>query len=395
MEHAEQVAQIKLLMSRLDSGVNVDAGGFRRNPTSVYVDAELAVRECSELFEGHPQLLGLSGDLPERGSFLTNTDLGVDVLATRDADGRFRAFVNACRHRGVAVETRPRGTARRFRCPFHSWTYDTAGSLVGVPRRDHAGEVDLACHGLVELPAVERHGMLWLHPQVDGHLDVDELLGEELGAELASWDLARLAHLGEDEYDVACNWKLAMDTFGETYHFESLHRDTLAAVFHGNVQCYDTYGRHHRMLLCRRDIDLLRDQPEDRWHITTAALPVYWLFPNVQLMPSQLGLYLVRAYPDPREPGRHRSRITFYARGAVDEGEHTAMLRDVAQGFAEIIRDEDYVASASQQRAAASGRLEHVVFLRNEPALHHYHSTFRSALGMDPLPLLAALDSGT
>ena len=68
------------------------------------------------------------------------------------------------------------------------------------------------------------------------------------------------------------------------------------------------------------------------------------------------------------------------------------MLRDVAQGFAEIIRDEDYVASASQQRAAASGRLEHVVFLRNEPALHHYHSTYRAALGMEPLPLLEQLE---
>lgn len=63
-------------------------------------------------------------------------------------------------------------------------------------------------------------------------------------------------------------------------------------------------------------------------------------------------------------------------------------LSAIAQGFAAIIRDEDYVASASQQRSANSGTLEHVIFGRNEPALHHYHNTYRAALGLDPLPLL-------
>ena len=36
----------------------------------------------------------------------------------------------------------------------------------------------------------------------------------------------------------------------------------------------------------------MRQLPESEWNITTATLPVYWLFPNVQLMPSQEGLYL-------------------------------------------------------------------------------------------------------
>lgn len=56
-----------------------------------------------------------------------------------------------------------------------------------------------------------------------------------------------------------------------------------------------------------------------------------------------------------------------------------------------IIRDEDYTASASQQRSAASGVVEHSVFGRNEPALHHYHGTYRSMLGMEPLSLLDRL----
>lgn len=67
-----------------------------------------------------PQCLGMSGDLAEPGAFLTNNDLGVPILATRDSDGQFSAFVNSCRHSGALVETETRGTKRRFTCPFDS-----------------------------------------------------------------------------------------------------------------------------------------------------------------------------------------------------------------------------------------------------------------------------------
>ena len=55
-----------------------------------------------------------------------------------------------------------------------------------------------------------------------------------------------------------------------------------------------------------------------------------------------------------------------------------------------VIEQEDYLMGAHQQRTAESGQVDHLIFGRNEPALHHYHSTYRDALGMKPLPLLAA-----
>lgn len=304
-----------------------------------------------------------------------------------------RPVVNSCRHRGVILEERERGTTKRFVCAFHNWTYDPAGSLVGLPKADHFGAPDQSCLGLVELPAVERHGLLWVSLDPDVPIDLDSDLGDELSAELASWNFSELEYLGQDSYDVACNWKLAMDTFGETYHFPALHSETLINAFHGNVQSYETFGRNHRMVLCRRDIDEMRQWPEDEWKITVGGLPVYWLFPNVQLLPNQNGMYLVRAFPDPNDPGRHLSRITFYVHPERVAGENgKEFFHTIAQGFAEIIRDEDYVASASQQRTANSGALSHVVFGRNEPALHHYHNTYRSALGLEPLPLLETID---
>lgn len=385
MRHDVQVQLLKELMARLDTGTNVDAGGFRKNPTSAYTDPDLAEREWQEFFRSQPQVIGLSGDVPAPGSFFTMDDFGVPIIAVRDDSGRFRALVNACRHRGSTLEDRPSGTAKRFTCPFHAWSYSNDGALVGLPKADHFGAIDFDCHGLVELPAEERHGLLWVHPDPGASLDAAGVLGEELDAEMESWNLAELSRLTADTYDVPLNWKLAMDTFGETYHFPVLHRDTLAMSFIGNAQCYETFDRHHRMILCRRDIVPMRELPEEEWRITIGGLPVYYLFPNVQLIPNHYGLQLVRAYPVPGQPGLHVSQITFYLRPDFPDSE---AAQHIATNFAEVIRDEDYHVAAGSQTAANSGLIDHVIFGRNEPALHHYHNTYRQALGMEPLPLL-------
>lgn len=82
MRHDRQVSLLRQVIERLDNGTNVDAGGVRRNPTSVYVDPELAAREREAFFRHHPQMVGRSGDLPEPGSFFTVDELHVPIIAT-------------------------------------------------------------------------------------------------------------------------------------------------------------------------------------------------------------------------------------------------------------------------------------------------------------------------
>jgi len=180
-----------------------------------------------------------------------------------------------------------------------------------------------------------------------------------------------------------------MDTFGETYHFETLHRNTLAANFYGNVQCYDVFERNHRMVLCMQSIDALRGTPESGWKLTDGAFPVYYLFPNVQLNVSPRGLIMVRVYPASGEPGRSISRVSFYLEEELLRVD-PVMVAERLRFFGDVIRDEDYKVAEGSQRSAESGQLETLLFGRNEPALHHYHNTYRAALGMPPLELIEA-----
>ena len=406
MKHETEVAILKELLRQLDEGRNVDAGVRYRVPTDSYVSPDLAAGEWASFFLGHPQFIGLSGDLPENGSYFTTDDFGTPVLATRDDSGKFRAFINACRHRGVRVANEPRGKNRRFMCPFHNWTYANDGALVGIPREKDFGNVDKSCHGLIELPAQERHGMLWMHPRRDGRLDVDELLGD-LAPEIANWNAGAMVYRGESVIEKDLNWKLANDTFGETYHFQRLHKNTLGQLFYGDALAYETFGRNHRFVFASRGIDNLRELPESEWSTDDTANVLYFLFPNVQFNVSRDAMLVIKIYPIPGNPGRSLTRIGYYysaeAVAAMEAGDVQTIgadnvydydSREEAQAFSleasmevfnSTIEQEDYEMGETTQKAAENGTLEHLIFGRNEPALHHYHNTFREALNLPPL----------
>ena len=97
-------------------------------------------------------------------------------------------------------------------------------------KNEQFGEIDKDCYGLKELPALERFGFLWVHPKRDGKIDLDQLLGKELTEEFNQWNFESLVFANEDEYFTEMNWKLAIDTFGETYHFSVLHKDSPYAI---------------------------------------------------------------------------------------------------------------------------------------------------------------------
>ena len=413
MNHATEVRILRELFRQLDNDVNVDAGVQMRIPTTAYTCPDLAEREWNAFFRSHPQMIGLSGDLPGPGTFLTVDNFGVSVLATRGEDGEFRAFLNACRHRGVQVASEERGDATRFKCPFHHWTYSSKGELLGVPRQKDFGNVDRACHGLVSLPAQERSGLLWVHPEPTGTLDLDEQLGE-LNDEIAGWQMGQLVYRGESVMDMALNWKLANDTFGETYHFSRLHTNTLGRLLVGDALSYEVFGRNHRFVFPFKGIDELRGKPEEEWRINRAASVFYFLFPNIQVNVGPRHANVVRIYPDKGNPGRSISRIGHYfnradieaqeqnrvdpdhvildASNVFDSDLRRARTRLTPEAsvelFAGTVEKEDYLMGESTQRAVESGMLDYLVFGRNEAPLHHFLYTYRDALGMPPLERL-------
>lgn len=409
MQHALQLEICDQLLQMVHNKTTCDAGQQLRNPTSAYVDEDLAKREWQTFFLEHPQLIGLSGDLPEPGSFFTFDDLGIPLLASRDENGAFHVFVNACRHRGVQVVESARGCSKRLTCPFHGWTYSTDGKLRGVTEAGQFGSVSKDRMGLLELPSVEQYGMLWMHPQADGEINLGELLGD-LAAELASWEMGTRVYRGGRILDKPMNWKLANDTFGETYHFSRLHRDTLGQLFHGDALAYETMGRNHRAVFPARGISKLEHKPREQWRLDHVATVLYYLFPNIQITMSERQITLFRIYPERSNPRQSRTHMSHYfseqALALINSGNKTVIdpetiydrnARDgnaiiSPEGAMEVldstVEHEDFRMSEATQRAAESGHLAEVIFGRNEAPLQHFHQTFREALELPPLEMV-------
>ena len=58
------------------------------------------------------------------------------MIFCRDRKGEVRALFNVCRHRGALVCREREGNTRQFQCIYHGWTYNTDGSIKGIPGDD-------------------------------------------------------------------------------------------------------------------------------------------------------------------------------------------------------------------------------------------------------------------
>ncbi|HEY8527069.1 MAG TPA: aromatic ring-hydroxylating dioxygenase subunit alpha [Acidimicrobiales bacterium] len=373
-------------LAYLDAKSTAMAPHTMEEPLEGYTSPEQFERERREVFNRLPMFVGLTCDLPEPGSWTTFDATGTPMLLTRGADGRVRAFLNMCQHRGVRVVEPGSGRgARRFTCPFHAWAYDIDGTLVGIPGAEGFSDMDRATRGLIELPAEERYGLIFVAAHPDAAFSLEEWLcglGDqfaEFGFE--SWHPIAAVH----PHRVATNWKVVWGTHCETYHFAHLHRETAGPLAYGNTSIADFYGDHALMTSTMRTIDQLRGRPEEEWrpvddgHINLN----YRLFPNLSLsvvFGNQLEIFTV--YPG---DGVHETVALHYAyRKEPPAPDEVAELEEKVRWTCQTVVDgEDY---AMAERAGlglrSPFRPDTLVFGRNEPVMQHMALALRRTLGL-------------
>ena len=367
------------LIDHIENGTTDLDDGVLEVPAEIYTSASHLQRELEALFHARPLVLCLSGALPGPNTYKAVEICGTPVLLTRDAEGTVHAMANACRHRGVRVADGC-GQARRLTCPFHAWTYDTAGQLVGLPTAAGFEGMRREDKGLVQLPVAEGYGLVVGRLRPGPPVDVDELLGPGLAEELALLDFATWQPYGETHtHPVGANWKVTLDTYRENYHFDYLHRDTLKSYAYGGVLTFDAFGPHLRNCSAIRSIDELRELPEEQWRDVDRHFSYqYSLFPNTCLTFDSRHIELWQIFPD----GVDRSVVlhTAYARPGLPDEEH-AKLVEMAPWICETVVDgEDFWVAARTEPGIRTGLVDTVVFGRNEPACQHLHRGFREAL---------------
>jgi phenylpropionate dioxygenase-like ring-hydroxylating dioxygenase large terminal subunit len=383
MNRQEELAVGRRLFGHIDGRTTDLADGLFRNRTINYSCRERAALERDRLFRALPIFMGLSTRLPRPGDFFTEDVAGMPVLMTRGADGEVRAFANICRHRGAPVATGC-GNARAFVCPYHGWTYDSAGKLLGTTDKVGFEGLDLSTHGLVALPAAEKHGMLYIRARPGGDpIDIDAVLGA-IAPDMAALQLDAHPLYSTDKVTPRINWKFAIDTFLEGYHIPHLHRKTIAPYFIGNCGVFKSGGLNGRLSVPKTTIESQRAMDEAERDYRRHVVSIYQLFPNALLIWQLDHVEIWRAFPASGvgrdDPSRCEVEMTIYRPSDSPRPDsYWEKNRDIA---IRTVMDEDFPLGERMQIGFESGATEEVIYGRNEPSLVHFHQSIRSALGV-------------
>ena len=114
----EETQIIRSILQHCEDGTTDMQPELMRNPVTTYTDPEINAREIETLFRKFPIIMGHSKQLPDAGSYITNDELGVPLLITRNKDGQVKAFMNVCRHRGARLTESPCGPLRPSPAPI-------------------------------------------------------------------------------------------------------------------------------------------------------------------------------------------------------------------------------------------------------------------------------------
>jgi phenylpropionate dioxygenase-like ring-hydroxylating dioxygenase large terminal subunit len=210
-------------MAHSFADANTDPDDHLSLPGWLYTDPEYFEVEMERVLRPSWQIVCHESDLARPGDYHTLDYIGESVIAIRGTDGQVRAFANVCRHRAMRLVEGPQGCARKLVCPYHAWSYDTAGNLTGVPMRQDYSTLDMSRHGLAPVEVEIWRGFVFVRLQDDGGPSVAEMIAP-YEAEIAPYRFEDMRTISPVRLrDRQVNWKNVGDNYSDGLHIPVAH----------------------------------------------------------------------------------------------------------------------------------------------------------------------------
>lgn len=193
-------------------------------PAERYTSEEFARLERERMWPHVWQFAAREEDIPEPGDYTVFENAGRSWILSRQEDGSVRAFHNVCLHRGRKLRTED-GTADKFVCPFHGFTWNKDGSFSSMPC---AWDFEHLSPEQLKLPDAEvgRWGGYIFIREEKGGPTLEEFLAP-LPEHFRRWrheDCATVVWVGKE---VRANWKVTAEAFMEAWHTVITHPQLL------------------------------------------------------------------------------------------------------------------------------------------------------------------------
>ena len=353
---------IERIFTHIDDGTTDLGDTVWREPVENYHSQERFDAEIA-LLRSLPIPFCPSAALSEKGSYIARKSAGTPLVVVRGRDGKVRAFINACRHRGMQVASGS-GRAHAFVCPYHAWSYGLDGSLKSIPGEEAFPGLAIKDHGLVEVSAMEKGGLVYVMQK--GTIN-PEMLENSRTYFSPEQQLFR-----QSENTDQANWKLLTETLLEGYHIKSLHQKSFYPYGLDNVNLVETYGANARVTFPFRRIEKLRDVPAEKRRAAGMLTSVYHLFPNASV--SVLSKHSNLTIMEPLSPSS--TQMVIYLITPEQTIENPISLEDVERD-AEFVnqsgQDEDREAACLIQQTVTAQANSHLTFGYFEKAIVNFH----------------------
>ncbi len=205
-------------------------------PAEYFTDPEIYSRVKTRVYYKTWQLACHRSQVARSGDFFGFSLFDQDLFVISGQDGEPRAFYNVCQHRGHRL-VEGAGNTNRVTCPYHAWTYDLQGQLVGAPNSRSVPGFDASKICIPQIRLEEFLGFIFIN------LDPGCRTMEQCypGAREAIMDLCpdieMRAFAYEHSADEGCNWLTAVENYNECYHCKMAH-----ATFSRGVIDPDSYN---------------------------------------------------------------------------------------------------------------------------------------------------------
>ncbi|MCB2134373.1 MAG: Rieske 2Fe-2S domain-containing protein [Rhodobacteraceae bacterium] len=195
---------------------------------ALYWNEEIAAAEEAAIFRKDWVCPGLAAEIPEPGDYMTFTVAGEPIYSIRDKSGAVRSFSNVCRHRMMQLLDGS-GRTSRVICPYHAWSYDLGGQLIGAGHMERSDGFDKKAICLPEIRTEIWNGWIYVTLNADAPPVAQTLA--PLAEVVARYGMERYVPVVKEDHVWKTNWKLLTENFMEGYHLPVAHKATVGAWF--------------------------------------------------------------------------------------------------------------------------------------------------------------------
>jgi len=197
-------------------------------PPELYHSQDLHGLERSRLFARGWSCPGMAAEISKPGDYLCFSIGDQPIFTIRGHDGELRSFSNVCLHRMMRLLD-GRGSCSRIVCPYHAWTYEIDGQLLGAPHMKRTPGFEPRRHHLPEIRTEVWEG--WIYVTLDPKVQSVATLLAPLQGVVAPYAMAGYVPVVTQDHVWNTNWKLLTENFMEGYHLPVAHRKTVGAWF--------------------------------------------------------------------------------------------------------------------------------------------------------------------